>query len=248
MLLQLAMNGSRKPAEVPQLAVTPAQMAASAAEAVAAGAQAIHIHARNAAGQESVHADDVAADLDAIRAAVPGIPVGVSTGAWIISGPAERLKLVAAWKVLPDYASVNFHEAGARELAEHLLSRGIDIEAGLITAQAAQVFAASGLVPRCFRVLLEPQEQELNAALRNAAQIIAALDAANYRGSRLYHGFDRTVWPLLDDAIARDYDTRIGMEDSITLPDGSVAKTNAALVAEAVKRIRAAKKSSVGNR
>ncbi len=243
MLLQLAMNGSRKPAEVPQLPVTPAQMAASAIGAVRAGVQAIHIHARNAAAQESVHADDVAADVAAIRAAVPETSVGVSTGAWIIADPAERLKLIAAWKLLPDYASVNFHEAGARELAGHLLSRGMDVEAGLITAAAAENLARSGLAHRCFRMLIEPQQQELREALQNGAQIIAALDAVGYTGSRLYHGFDATAWTLLDDAIARGYDTRIGMEDAVTLPDGSPAAGNAALVTAAVQRIAVAQKS-----
>jgi hypothetical protein len=35
--------------------------------------------------------------------------------------PAERrLALVRRWHVLPDFASVNFHEVGAVELAEEL--------------------------------------------------------------------------------------------------------------------------------
>jgi uncharacterized protein (DUF849 family) len=38
-------------------------------------------------------------------------------------------------------------------------------------------------------------------------------------------------------AARRGYDTRIGLEDALTLPDGSAAKGNEELVAEAVKRV-----------
>jgi uncharacterized protein (DUF849 family) len=36
--------------------------------------------------------------------------------------------------------------------------------------------------------------------------------------------------------MTRGYDTRIGFEDVLTLPDGSQAPSNEALVAEAVRR------------
>ena len=52
----------------------------------------------------------------------------------------------------------------------------------------------------------------------------------------LLHGLDATVWPLLDAAFARGYSTRVGFEDGRTLPDGSVAPSNAALVKAALER------------
>jgi uncharacterized protein (DUF849 family) len=51
------------------------------------------------------------------------------------------------------------------------------------------------------------------------------------------HGVGRTAWDLIDVAARRGYDTRIGLEDALTLPDGSAAKGNEELVAEAVKRV-----------
>jgi uncharacterized protein (DUF849 family) len=47
---------------------------------------------------------------------------------------------------------------------------------------------------------------------------------------RLLHGQDKTAWPILDLALRRGYDTRIGFEDTLRLRDGSVAEDNAVLV------------------
>src|SRR2546427_2971663 len=134
-LIQAAINGRRTRAEHPGVPTTPDQQALAAAECVAAGAGAIHLHVRAPDGRESVAAGDVARAVAAMRGAVPGVPIGVSTGAWIVVDSERRLKEVERWTVLPDYASVNFHEDGSRQLAELLHSRGVGIEAGLSNAR-----------------------------------------------------------------------------------------------------------------
>ncbi|MEM9778035.1 MAG: 3-keto-5-aminohexanoate cleavage protein, partial [Chloroflexota bacterium] len=48
--------------------------------------------------------------------------------------------------------------------------------------------------------------------------------------ARLLHGFDSTAWPMLVEAKKRGYDSRVGFEDTLFLPDGSAAKGNAGLV------------------
>ena len=53
---------------------------------------------------------------------------------------------------------------------------------------------------------------------------------------RLLHGLNRTAWDLIDAAVKRGYDTRIGFEDTLMLPNGAQAASNAALATEAVKR------------
>jgi len=59
---------------------------------------------------------------------------------------------------------------------------------------------------------------------------------AGIKVSRLLHGMNATAWTLLGAAMTRGYGTRIGFEDVLTLPDGSQAPSNEALVAEAVRR------------
>ena len=232
-LLQVALNGARHAAEHPALPVTPEQLAAAAADAIAAGAGAIHFHVRGPDGGESLAADDLAAALGGVRAAARGTPVGVSTGARILGDPTLRFAAVERWVALPDFASVNFDETGAASLARLLRLRGVGVEAGLATREAAERLVDSGLGAQCLRVLLEPQEEDAEAALTSVVGLEALLDRGGIRRPRLLHGTGATVWPLIAAAAARAYDTRIGLEDTLTLPDGRAAPGNAALVATA---------------
>ena len=235
MLIKAALNGDRAPAEHPALPVTPEQLAAEAQRAVHVGAGAIHLHVRDAQGSESLAPDDVTRTLIAVRAACPGVPLGISTGAWIVPAVSDRLASIEQWSVLPDFASVNLHEAGAREVIQLLLEKGVGVEAGVWNAGAAETLVTSGLAERCLRVLLEPHEDDLAAARANLAAIEAELDRADVRRRRLLHGTGAGAWGILGDAITRGYDTRVGLEDTLALPDGTQAPDNAALVAAAVQ-------------
>ena len=229
-LLQAAINGSRAPTDHPALPVHPEQLAAAAEACIGAGAGAVHFHVRASDGQESLAAADVAAAVRAVRTACRETPIGVSTGAWIEPDPERRVALVRAWQVVPEFASVNFHEPGAVALAEVLLDMGVGVEAGLATPEAAEVLRQAELESRCLRVLLEPAEDAVTAALETVAAIERVLGAGERRTRRLLHGGDATAWPILAEAWRRGYDARIGFEDTLWLPDGSPAADNAALV------------------
>ncbi len=100
-------------------------------------------------------------------------------------------------------------------------------------ARAARTLQDSGLAHECLRVLIEPAEDE-GEAMTNFTQIEAALRGLTT--SRLLHGLDASAWPFVALAARRGYDTRTGLEDTLRLPDGSIAPSNAALVA-AAKRL-----------
>ena len=232
-LLQAALNGARRREEHPALPLSSRELADAAAQAVVAGATAIHIHVRDSRGTESLAGEDVSRALGALRGAVPGTPIGVSTGAWILPHTERRHQTIAAWTTQPDYVSVNFDEPGAELLAGMLLSRNIGIEAGIANTTAAQRLARSGLANRCLRALVEPQAQELPTALEVIREIEAILSQGGVGLPWLLHGMDRTAWPLIGDAAARGHGTRVGFEDTLTLPDGSMAASNAVLIQEA---------------
>ena len=238
-LIKAAINGGRTKAEHSSVPVYPHEQASAVIECLKAGADAIHLHVRSPSGDESLYADDVAHTLMAVRSAAPNAPIGVSTGAWILPDPIERLQAVAAWAVLPDFASVNFSEEGAVELSMLLLSRGINVEAGLSASHDADVLEKSDLAARCIRVLLEPQEQEMASALEIVSEIERVLESGKVEVPRLLHGTEATSWPMMEEAIIRGYGVRIGLEDTLTLPDGVVARDNVELVAEAVRKVRA---------
>ncbi|MEV0152328.1 3-keto-5-aminohexanoate cleavage protein [Micromonospora sp. NPDC050686] len=228
-MLKACLNGSRSRDEHPAVPVTPTELAADAARCAASGAAAVHVHPRDAHGVESLAPDVIAAAVTAIRAARPGLPVGVSTGAWIEPDPAARVAAVRAWTVLPDFASVNAHEDGADAVAEALYGRGVAVEAGLWTPPAVAAFRR-WRVP-VMRVLVECMAQEPDRALTDAAVL---LDLVPGDVPVLLHAEGDGVWPVLAEAVRRGLPTRIGLEDTVRLPDGSPAADNAALVAAAV--------------
>ena len=248
MLIEAAIDGGRARDQHPAIPVTPEAQAAAAADAKAAGAGAVHLHVRGQSTGESLAAADVERTLEAVRAAAPGLPVGVSTGIWIVPDPRTRLDVAAGWTTLPDFASVNFDEEGAEDLARLLLARRVGVEAGLCDCRAAARLATSGLAPRCLRVLLEPQDEDLDAALGVVAGIEAALEGTAAAPPRLLHGLGATAWPLLEEAAARGYDARIGFEDCLVLPDGSPAPSNGVMVAEARRLVTAILRGELGGR
>ncbi|SFP41644.1 3-keto-5-aminohexanoate cleavage enzyme [Geodermatophilus dictyosporus] len=164
-MLHGCLNGARRPDEHPALPVTPQQLAVDAVAVRAAGAGGVHLHVKDPAGADTLAAVELAAALTAVRAAVPGLPVGVTTGAWAVPDPAARVAAVRSWTVLPDTASVNWHEDGA--------GTGVPVQP---------------------------------------------------------YGEASSAWPALRCAARWELDTRIGLEGTLVLPDGSPAPGNAALV------------------
>jgi uncharacterized protein (DUF849 family) len=235
MLVVAALNGGRSPADHPAMPLSPIQLATATAEAAGAGAGAVHFHVRGADGRESLSAADVAGAVTEVRRL--GVPFGISTGAWIISDPARRLAAVQEWTVLPDFVSINFDEEGAAELASHFLESNVALEAGVANPFAGEQLVRSGLGNRCLRIMFEPREEIAAEAMATVARTEAVLDAAAVRAPRLLHGVNATAWPLMDAAGARGYAARIGFEDTLTLPDGKVARGNGELVRAALARL-----------
>ncbi|MEW1772332.1 3-keto-5-aminohexanoate cleavage protein [Streptomyces sp. NPDC086777] len=236
MELQVCLNGRRGTADGAAVPMSPAALADSAAEAVAAGATEIHVHPRTPCGRESLSPRVVEPTLDALRARRLRVPIGVTTGAWAAPDPALRLQQVGTWSVLPDFASVNWHEPGAEELAAELMVMGIGVEAGIWSGtDGAARFAASPLAPRVLRVLAEVTDPDPATAEASARTLLAGLGTAHGRPV-LLHGEEGGTWPVLRLAGRLGLATRIGLEDTLLLPNGERALSNAELVAEALLR------------
>jgi uncharacterized protein (DUF849 family) len=229
-MLQACLNGGRDKGFHAATPLTPAELAADARAVVDAGAQQLHIHSRDAAGRESLHPDNTAAALEAIRASVPGIAVGVSTGWWIGPRGRARQQHIRAWQVLPDYVSINLIEEDATEVIDLVLEKGIDIEAGLWSPRDAEKFVANSNARNCLRVLIEINEKEFLAGAEVVHQIMEILDRADIQLPRLLHGSEATMWPFYREALRLGLDARIGLEDGKQLPSGAEAENNAALI------------------
>jgi uncharacterized protein (DUF849 family) len=230
--VKACINGARTPDQHPNLPVSPDQLAAAAAQAHQAGAQAVHMHPKTADGVDSLYGDAVAAAVEAVRAAVPGLPLGVTTGFWALPDADARLRAVEGWTVLPDFASLNWHEPGSEALAHLLLSKGLGVEVGLFHPEAVASWAQSDLAQHCMRAMIELPS---DATVAVADDMVDRVLAVGSPAPVLLHGLDESCWPLLEHAGVRGVQTRIGMEDTVKLPDGSVAPDNAALVSAAVR-------------
>jgi uncharacterized protein (DUF849 family) len=214
MLIKIALNGGRLGAPA-----TPEKIADDVARCADAGATHFHVHPRAADGAESLLPADADRVVKAIRSRVPHIILGLTTGAWILPDVQLRLEALAKWNELPDFASVNFDEEGCEEIARLLVARGIGVEAGVLDIASTQRFLAMQLP--VVRVLIELQEQRLEDAVRTTDEIVATLGDDD--APRLLHGHGAVVWELFDEAVRRGYDSRIGLEDVASLPDGTIA-------------------------
>ncbi len=253
MLLQACLNGARRPGDHPALPGTPAAVAADVVRVVAAGAAAVHVHPKDADGVDTLNGAELAELLAAVRALAPGVPVGTTTGAWAMPDPADRAAAVRRWPVVPDFASVNWHEPGAEQVAAAPLARGVEVEAGLWHADAVTAWLRSPLRSSCTRVLIElPAGLPAADTAAEADRLLRLLGgplhlpggllhlpgggAASRRPGGvqvLLHGEDSSCWPALRHAARLGLATRIGLEDVLELPDGSPAPDNAGLVAAA---------------
>jgi uncharacterized protein (DUF849 family) len=233
--MKVCLNGERIPAEHPRVPLTPGELARAAESSVAAGAQAIHLHPRDRDGSESLAAQDVGAAVGAVRAACPGVGVGVTTGLWITGGdPHARAVAVQGWAGLdddsrPDFASVNVSEAGWAELSAALHVAGIATEAGVWSVADTRALATFRPANPVLRILVEVGGPAATAAGR-ADEILLELDRTGAVEPRLLHGDQDTCWPLVAHAGALGLVSRIGLEDTITGPYGEAVSGNADLV------------------
>jgi uncharacterized protein (DUF849 family) len=227
-LLKACLNGARAPGDHPAVPITADALAAGARACVQAGAGAVHVHPRDTTDAETLDPATVDAAAEAVRA-VAGVPVGVSTGAWIEPDVSARVMLVHRWSA-PDFASVNLGEDGALEVMAALIDRDIGIEAGIFEVADVERLVTGGMAEDLLRVLIEPRDEEPASALATAQAIDAALDEAGVSAPRLAHGAGVATWAVLEWAAAAGHDLRIGLEDTLVMADGSPAAGNAALV------------------
>lgn len=236
MLLKACINGAREPREHAAVPLTSEQCARDATACVAAGAGAVHLHPRDGNGRETLDSVVVDAAVEAVREAV-GIPVRVSTGAWIEPELDIRVAAVHQWRE-PDFASVNLSEDGALEVMAALVDRGIEIEAGLAAPSEVGRLVSGGMADGLLRVLIEPAGQGASDQLTTAQAIDAELDRQSVEAPRLAHGTGVATWSVLEWSASSGHDLRIGLEDTLVMADGSPAQGNAALVAAAAQLLR----------
>ncbi|WP_282693738.1 3-keto-5-aminohexanoate cleavage protein [Streptomyces sp. CC208A] len=229
-LLQAALNGTWDAEESAAVPRDPAGLAAAAADAVAAGAREVRIRPRTPCGGGSLSPRVVGPALTAVRGLV-GVPVSVAADAWAEPDPERRVARIRSWELLPELAWVAWHEPGAEETAEALLAAGVAVEAGLRAGTAGPaLFARSPLADRVRRIAAEVPE----TAAAEAEPWARALPGGPGGAPVLLCGTGAAAWPVARLARRLGLAGRIGLEDTLFLPDGRRARSTAEQVRAAL--------------
>jgi uncharacterized protein (DUF849 family) len=227
--VKACLNGARGRDEHPAVPRSPSELAADAVAVRAAGAFAVHVHPRDARGEQTLDAGACGAAVGAIRAAASGLPVGLSSAEAIDPDPFARAAAVSSWRQRPDFVSVNLSELGWAGIVRAALHAGIGVEVGLATPADAEELARSPFTHQVLRALVEVDGGAAEA------RAVAALIPDGL--PQLWHGYGERTWEVLAAGAAAGHHVRVGLEDVLTLPDGRVAEDNAELVAAAVQLI-----------
>ena len=220
------LNGGRTRDENAAVPVSPAELAADAVAVRRAGAFAVHVHARDARGRQTLAAAACDAVVDAIHNAAPGLPVGLTTSSAIDRDPFARAAAVRAWRHPPDFVAVTLSELGGAGIIRAALHAGIPVEVGLAAPDDADELARSPFAHQVVRALVE-----VHGSADQARAISRRIPEAV---PQLWHGYGAATWEVLAAAVTEGHAVRVGFEDVLELPDGSVAQSNAELVAAAV--------------
>jgi uncharacterized protein (DUF849 family) len=233
-MLQACLNGARTRRDHPKIPLSPKELAQDAEEAVAAGAAELHVHPRGGDGAETLDPDDIAVALATIRAKLPTVPVGISTREGIRTDRSRGFDQIRAWRVMPDYVSVNLSEEDAPEIMALMRVKDIGVEAGLANVADAQRFLSLPIATESMRVLVEIDfEKDVTKAIVLADDILRVLADHRITLPLLLHGFDESVWPLYRKSRELGIDSRLGFEDGLHLPDGRIAASNRDIIAAA---------------
>ena len=241
-ILAVAPNGARKTkADHPALPITAEEIAMTAAACREAGAAMIHLHVRDPDGRHSLDVETYRAAIAAVRAAVGrDLIVQVTSEAVGIYRPEEQMRMVrelkpeavslAVREIVPDEAA----ESAAAEFLAWALAEAILPQYILYSDEDLRRFddlIARGIVPGERQVVLFVLGRYTKGQTSEPRELMPFL-AANSRDhlwSVCAFGPRETACAVA--AATLGGHARVGFENNLYLPDGSLAADNAALVA-----------------
>jgi uncharacterized protein (DUF849 family) len=246
--------------QCPAIPYTPGEYAAEARRIVDEGGVHIHIHARKPDGTPSYEAEDFTAIHDAIRAEVGDAAIlNFSTGTIGVSVERRIAYLEACPPEVAalNMGSMNYAKYSARrkdfvfstvfpnpfeeiiELLKAMRRLGIKPE-----HECFDVGHVGSLAPLIDMGLLEgPLHADFVMGVvggipPTARNLATMADNLAWAGSGLAAhwgviGISRVQWPLIAAALSLGGSIRVGVEDNLYLPDGTMATSNGELIAQA---------------
>ncbi len=229
----------------PNLPVTPQEQAIAARECYDAGARVIHLHVREDDGSPSQRLERFAESIEAIRKAVPGIIIQISTGGAV---GEDFNKRIAPLQLKPDMGTLNAgtlnfgddifinHPQDMIRIAEafkqyHVVPEIEVYESGMIDAIARMV--KKGYIthtPLHVQFVLGVPGG-MSGKPRNVMYLIDHLKEELPNASWGVAGIGRWHIPVSMVAMITGGHVRVGFEDNIYYHKNLIAESNAQLVA-----------------
>jgi len=123
-----------------------------------------------------------------------------------------------------------------------VLERGMVLESAVWSMDDVPALLAASTLDRNVRILIEPEDEDPDDAIRACREIAARLREAGVTAPVLYHGYDQTTWPVVTAAIEDGVEARIGFEDVLLMPNGEPAMSNAEMIQEVLGQAAAAQR------
>ncbi|MEM1274904.1 MAG: 3-keto-5-aminohexanoate cleavage protein [Pseudomonadota bacterium] len=228
----------RQKSDVPGIPLTVPEIAAEAAACQRAGADAIHLHVRDGAGAHSLDAGLYREAIAAVEAAAPGLEIQITTESAGRFDVADQLRCLR--DVQPAQASAGLREI-LRDRALAVEFYGFAAEAGIRVQHILyELEDVARLRAAYSQGLIAPDKREAIFVLGKYAppttgrpiDLAPLLQAAGDLAlDWMVCAFGPQELVCLTEAMRQGGHARVGFENNIHLPDGSVADSNAQLVA-----------------
>ncbi|MEW9837250.1 3-keto-5-aminohexanoate cleavage protein [Mesorhizobium marinum] len=249
--IAVAPNGGRRTrADHPAIPMTAAAMARTAAECLDAGASMIHVHVRDGNGRHLLDADAYRSVTAAIRAEVAdSLIIQITTESLGLYRSEEQSAVIKA--VRPEAASLALRELAPDDKSEAefgALLRWMDRENVLpqiilyepSEAVRLKDMMERGVVPRRDVPVLYVLGRYTVGQTSEPADLLPFLAPDMPRfGHWTVCAFGKAEAACVTAGALLGGHVRVGLENNLFLPDGSVAPSNAALVATVSKSVRA---------
>lgn len=260
--IMAAVNGARRTkADHPALPIGVDEVAAASAACAAAGAQAVHLHVRDAAGEHTLDADLYRAATRAVRqSAGPEFVIQITTEAVGRFTPAQQIETVRA--LTPQAVSIAFKElvpdpsaeAAAGDLYAWAAAQGVAVQHIVYAPdELDRLFdaAARGVVPGERLSVLFPLGRYAVAQESDPLELLPFVSRIRDSGRAdsitwMCCAFGRAETPALVASGALGGNVRVGFENSFFNADGSRAENNAERVREVVKALAPLARAKAG--
>lgn len=248
--------------QTPHLPVTPAEIARSAIEAADAGAAVVHLHVRDPeTGKPSMEMAHYSETVDRIRQANPGLILNITTGPGgryvpsendpAVAGPGttllvpeRRVEHIAVLK--PDICTLDLNTmnsgsavvintaANVRRMAAVIRETGAKPEIELFDsgdiAMLSDLVADGTLDPAPLCSIVTGVRYGFQPCAETVLYARGLLPAGSTWGA---FGIGRAAFPMVAQSLLAGGHVRVGLEDTVYLGKGVLAKSNAELVTKA---------------